>query len=218
MSYYGFRFYDPNLQRWPNPDPIGEKGDINLYRFVANNPYKYADLLGFQTSFQIPNNGLYNLDPFIDPNTFYESQWEPDLKDVQGNIPKAATSLLKLADELKVLDPKDPNKLPERNKPQKKKPCPPNNIFLANENKPPSTVNSLDSHVNVANYPVTLDLSQINSSNMPPYAPPAPPPGPNPNTVVVNTVPNVLSSAAPTPTTSQNLTYQQVVYMIGDWP
>ncbi len=28
---YGYRFYDPNLQRWINRDPIGERGGVNLY-------------------------------------------------------------------------------------------------------------------------------------------------------------------------------------------
>jgi RHS repeat-associated protein len=44
--YYGFRFYDPNLQRWPNHDPIGENGGLNLYGFVGNNPVNYVDPLG----------------------------------------------------------------------------------------------------------------------------------------------------------------------------
>ncbi|MDB6066116.1 MAG: repeat protein [Pedosphaera sp.] len=35
---YLYRFYDPNLQRWINRDPIGESGGINLYNFVGNNP------------------------------------------------------------------------------------------------------------------------------------------------------------------------------------
>jgi RHS repeat-associated protein len=34
LYYYGFRFYDPNLQRWINRDPIGEVGGINLYGFL----------------------------------------------------------------------------------------------------------------------------------------------------------------------------------------
>jgi RHS repeat-associated protein len=43
MYYYGYRFYDPNLQRWLNRDPIGEKGGINLYAFVWNAPFDYLD-------------------------------------------------------------------------------------------------------------------------------------------------------------------------------
>ena len=31
LYYFGFRFYDPNLQRFLNHDPIGEFGGINLY-------------------------------------------------------------------------------------------------------------------------------------------------------------------------------------------
>src|SRR5208283_910551 len=28
---------------WPNPDPLGEKGGINLYRFNYNSPLYYID-------------------------------------------------------------------------------------------------------------------------------------------------------------------------------
>jgi RHS repeat-associated protein len=47
--YYGFRFYDPNLQRWLNRDPIAELGGINLYDYVANNPINYFDPFGLVT-------------------------------------------------------------------------------------------------------------------------------------------------------------------------
>src|SRR5207237_770238 len=46
MYYYGYRFYDPNLQRWINRDPIMEWGGMNLYRFVRNSPTDMADLFG----------------------------------------------------------------------------------------------------------------------------------------------------------------------------
>jgi RHS repeat-associated protein len=45
-DYYGFRFYDPNLQRWLNRDPIQEWGGLNLFGFVGNNPLNIADWLG----------------------------------------------------------------------------------------------------------------------------------------------------------------------------
>ena len=44
--YYGRRYYDPNLQRWLNEDPIGEAGGINLYGFVRNNPLSRIDPWG----------------------------------------------------------------------------------------------------------------------------------------------------------------------------
>jgi RHS repeat-associated protein len=43
LVYYLYRYYDPNLQRWPNRDPIGETYDFNLYRFNYNSPLAFVD-------------------------------------------------------------------------------------------------------------------------------------------------------------------------------
>jgi RHS repeat-associated protein len=48
LYYYGYRFYDPNYQRWLNQDPIEEDGGINLYGFVENDPLSGVDLEGLQ--------------------------------------------------------------------------------------------------------------------------------------------------------------------------
>ena len=49
--YYGFRFYDPQTQRWVNRDPLGEEGGVNLYGFVGNGPIGAVDPDGLCPAF-----------------------------------------------------------------------------------------------------------------------------------------------------------------------
>jgi len=44
--YYGFRYYDPVTGRWPNRDPIEERGGLNLYTMVGNDAVSQWDYLG----------------------------------------------------------------------------------------------------------------------------------------------------------------------------
>ena len=60
LVYYLYRYYDPNLQRWPNRDPLGELGfeelcrvkapitgdGPNIYEFVHNNSINKYDFEG----------------------------------------------------------------------------------------------------------------------------------------------------------------------------
>jgi len=41
-----FAVYNPMTGRWLTRDPIGERGGINLYQFVGNNPVNFADPFG----------------------------------------------------------------------------------------------------------------------------------------------------------------------------
>jgi RHS repeat-associated protein len=43
LLYYGYRFYNPSTGRWLNRDPIEEKGGLNLYAFVHNDPTSKYD-------------------------------------------------------------------------------------------------------------------------------------------------------------------------------
>jgi RHS repeat-associated protein len=43
---YGYRYYDPVTGRWPSRDPIGERGGINLYGMVGNDPVGSVDVRG----------------------------------------------------------------------------------------------------------------------------------------------------------------------------
>jgi RHS repeat-associated protein len=60
LVYYLYRYYDPNLQRWPNRDPLGEPGfelirgnrakllgdGPNFYLFAPNGPILRPDAVG----------------------------------------------------------------------------------------------------------------------------------------------------------------------------
>ncbi len=49
LYYYGYRFYEPSLQRWVNRDPIAHFGGHNLYLFVFNAPAAFVDPHGLRT-------------------------------------------------------------------------------------------------------------------------------------------------------------------------
>ena len=57
LIYYGYRYYDPSTGRWPNRDPLGERGGRNLYGFVRNNPISLFDYLGLKCTEAIGKNG-----------------------------------------------------------------------------------------------------------------------------------------------------------------
>ncbi|WP_198159255.1 RHS repeat-associated core domain-containing protein, partial [Methylomonas lenta] len=45
-----YRAYDPDTGRWVSRDPIEENGGINLYTYVLNNPLRYIDPLGLEST------------------------------------------------------------------------------------------------------------------------------------------------------------------------
>lgn len=49
LLYYGYRYYNRSMGKWISRDPLEEKGGLNLYAFVENNPVNLFDALG-QTS------------------------------------------------------------------------------------------------------------------------------------------------------------------------
>jgi RHS repeat-associated protein len=49
LYYFRNRYYSPDLGRFISRDPLGyDAGDINLYRFVGNNPYGGLDPMGLE--------------------------------------------------------------------------------------------------------------------------------------------------------------------------
>ncbi len=53
LIYYLYRFYDANLQRWLNRNPIEETGGLNLFTYVYGQPTSAIDPLGLLTPQEI---------------------------------------------------------------------------------------------------------------------------------------------------------------------
>ncbi len=49
--YYGYRFYDPGMQRWLNRDPLGEVDGNHLYTFIRNLPVSWVDPFGLKIEY-----------------------------------------------------------------------------------------------------------------------------------------------------------------------
>jgi len=69
LYYYGFRFYDPNLQRWLNRDPIKEDGGVNLYGFVFNAAVNLVDPFGFGCNSDGSQNSQNGLQYMMSPSS-----------------------------------------------------------------------------------------------------------------------------------------------------
>lgn len=55
LYFYRARYYDPRAGKFLTKDPIGfAGGDVNLYRYVFNNPVKWVDPLGLYKHHPIP--------------------------------------------------------------------------------------------------------------------------------------------------------------------
>jgi RHS repeat-associated protein len=46
LYHTGARYYDPRLGRFLQPDPIGQKGGLNIYAYVGNSPLVFSDPRG----------------------------------------------------------------------------------------------------------------------------------------------------------------------------
>jgi RHS repeat-associated protein len=50
LIYYGYRYHNASTGRWISRDPIQEKGGLNVYGFVRNNPIQEVDKDGREES------------------------------------------------------------------------------------------------------------------------------------------------------------------------
>jgi RHS repeat-associated protein len=114
LYYYGYRWYDPLTGRWPSRDPIGERGGVNLYGFLANSPITIMDVIGAS-----PYPGIYqNLNHLEnDPARLAihkatradlaEGEW--DSSDEAGRYGASAAAFLTIHGPRRLEDPRDPD-------------------------------------------------------------------------------------------------------------
>jgi RHS repeat-associated protein len=67
LYYFGARYYDPEVGRWLNTDPLGYTDGFNLYAYVNNNPLNAVDPFGFQ-EYALPRFGDGDMSPIGNPS------------------------------------------------------------------------------------------------------------------------------------------------------
>lgn len=128
LYYYGFRFYEPNAQRWLNRDPIGERGGVNLFEFADTDPANTIDSWGHEGGFCSNDDGARNAGrdghdgkKNSDKHSNAESHGGKKSKpNMAGTPPTSAQKEAINADKVKKGQIPDPN-APMKNKGPKKK-------------------------------------------------------------------------------------------------
>jgi len=83
--YYRARYYHPQLQRFISEDPIGFRGGINKYSYVANSPLNWVDAFGTDKKKQgCPDVPFHPGGADIDKNIAEEESNAPLLPNIFG--------------------------------------------------------------------------------------------------------------------------------------
>jgi RHS repeat-associated protein len=67
LYYFGTRYYMPWIGRWISPDPVGPIDENNPYVYASNNPIRYVDAKGLQSTEPGSEEGAGSLTPSSTP-------------------------------------------------------------------------------------------------------------------------------------------------------
>jgi hypothetical protein len=102
---YPRRAFEPNFQRFLNQDPIGERGGINLYGFVGNNPVGNIDPLGLQANIIEPDMVLRPTPPYYPRGTMPPEELDKELDDLKKDPLPMDTQIGPMPEEVKPETP-----------------------------------------------------------------------------------------------------------------
>jgi len=111
---YKFRHYSAELGRWPSRDPIEERGGVNLYAFVGNEPIGRWDRLGRE-----PQNIVIYPKPVAPQKEILEGLTDKEKKEMTELYETEKSikeSMLKLVDHYKNLDGFEVSSIEDANK------------------------------------------------------------------------------------------------------
>ena len=82
-SYFGARYYDPNISIWLSVDPLSDEAPgWTPYRYCFNNPVNSVDKTGlFEDDITVDENGIItNIVRNDQPNRFFDQSTGKELK------------------------------------------------------------------------------------------------------------------------------------------
>ena len=82
LNFATYRAYSPSLGRWMNRDPIEERGGVNLYDYVLNDPINFHDPNGTSIAVSLTGSGAPSSP--LGPTSAQPSPMQPQPQPING--------------------------------------------------------------------------------------------------------------------------------------